>query len=78
MCVSVGQIPKGSKSLVLAAYLSARNDAIANIVIIAAGVTTMFWVSAIPDLVVGVAIGTLNANAALTVWKSTENETKKV
>jgi uncharacterized membrane-anchored protein YhcB (DUF1043 family) len=38
----------------------------------------MFWVSAIPDLVVGIAIGSLNANAAITVWKSTENETKKV
>ena len=69
---------KAQKSLVLAAYLSARNDALANIVIIAAGVTTMFWVSAIPDLVVGIAIGSLNANAAITVWKSTENETKKV
>lgn len=66
---------KAQKSLVLAAYLSARNDALANIVIIAAGITTMFWVSAIPDLVVGVAIGTLNANAAFKVWKSTENET---
>ena len=69
---------KAKKSLVLAAYLSARNDALANVVIIAAGVTTMFWVSTIPDLVVGIAIGSLNANAAVKVWKSTENETKKV
>jgi Co/Zn/Cd efflux system component len=65
---------RGAKqSLVLAAYLSARNDALANIAIIIAGVITMFWVSAIPDLLVGVAIGALNADAAYKVWKSTEH-----
>jgi len=58
------------KSLVLAAYLSARNDALANLAIITAGVITIFWVSAIPDLLVGVAIGALNADAALKVWRS--------
>ena len=61
------------QSLVLAAYLSARNDALANIAIIIAGVITMFWVSAIPDLLVGVSIGALNADAAYKVWKSTEH-----
>ncbi len=65
------------QSLVLAAYLSARNDALANIAIIMAGVITMFWVSAIPDLVVGVSIGFLNADAAYKVWKSSNiNSTK--
>ena len=65
------------QSLVLAAYLSARNDALANIAIIIAGVITMYWVSAIPDLIVGVAIGILNADAAVKVWKSTNiNSTK--
>jgi len=65
---------RGAKqSLVLAAYLSARNDALANIAIIIAGVITMFWVSAIPDLLVGVSIGALNADAAYKVWKSTEH-----
>ena len=65
---------RGAKqSLVLAAYLSARNDALANIAIIIAGVITMYWVSAIPDLLVGVAIGALNADAAYKVWKSTEH-----
>jgi Co/Zn/Cd efflux system component len=38
-----------------------------------AGVVTIFWVSAIPDLLVGVAIGILNADAANKVWKSTEH-----
>mgnify|MGYP002654179885 CR=1 FL=1 len=61
------------QSLALAAYLSARNDAFANIAIIVAGVVTIFWVSAIPDLLVGVAIGILNADAAYKVWKSTEH-----
>ena len=68
---------RDKQSLVLAAYLSARNDALANIAIIMAGVITMFWVSAIPDLVVGVAIGILNADAAVKVWKSIDiNSTK--
>jgi len=65
------------QGIVLAAYLSARNDALANIAIIIAGVITMYWVSAIPDLIVGVAIGILNADAAVKVWKSTNiNSTK--
>jgi Co/Zn/Cd efflux system component len=61
------------KGLVIAAYLSARNDALANVAIIGAGVTTIFWSSAIPDLAVGLAIGMLNADAALKVWRSTEH-----
>jgi Co/Zn/Cd efflux system component len=64
---------QSQKSLVMAAYLSARNDALANVAIIAAGVTTMFWDSSMPDLAVGLAIGMLNANAAIKVWKSTEH-----
>lgn len=60
------------KSLVLAAYLSARNDALANIAIILAGIMTLFWLSPIPDLVVGIVIGVLNANSAVKVWKNTE------
>ncbi len=61
------------KSLVLAAYLSARNDVLANVAIIAAGITIFFWSSSIPDLAVGLAIGMLNANAAVKVWQSTEH-----
>ena len=58
------------QSLVLAAYLSARNDALANISVISAGVITLFWISPVPDLVVGISIGMLNADAALKVWRS--------
>jgi Co/Zn/Cd efflux system component len=54
-------------------YLSVRNDALANVAIISAGITTIFWDSSIPDLAVGLAIGMLNANAAIKVWKSTEH-----
>lgn len=61
------------KSLVIAAYLSARNDALANLAIISAGITTIYWDSSIPDLVVGLAIGMLNASASVKVWKSTEH-----
>ena len=64
---------QSQKSLVMAAYLSARNDALANVAIITAGITTMYWDSSIPDLAVGLAIGMLNANAAIKVWKSTEH-----
>jgi Co/Zn/Cd efflux system component len=62
-----------AKSLLLAAFLSARNDAIANLAIISAGITTIFWSSAIPALAVGLAIGILNADAAIKVWRSTKH-----
>lgn len=61
------------QSLVMAAYLSARNDALANLAIITAGIVTAFWLSPVPDLVVGITIGMLNADAALKVWRSTEH-----
>jgi Co/Zn/Cd efflux system component len=49
-------------SLTRAAFLSARNDAFANVAIIAAGgVTAFLWRSAWPDLVVGLAIAAINA-----------------
>jgi Co/Zn/Cd efflux system component len=64
---------QSQKSLVMAAYLSARNDALANVTIITAGITTIYWDSSVPDLVVGIAIGMLNANAAIKIWKSTEH-----
>lgn len=53
-----------SGSLTRAAFLSARNDAFANVAIIAAGLLTAFiWRSAWPDLIVGLAIAALNADA---------------
>jgi Co/Zn/Cd efflux system component len=51
-------------SLTKAAFLSARNDAFANLAIIAAAVVTAsVWRSAWPDLIVGLGIAAMNADA---------------
>jgi Co/Zn/Cd efflux system component len=62
-------------SLTKAAFLSARNDALANIAIIAAGLATAFvWRTAWPDLIVGLGIAALNADAAREVWQAARQE----
>ncbi len=62
-------------SLTRAAFLSARNDALANIAIIAAGLITGFlWRSAWPDLIVGLGIAAMNADAAREVWTAAREE----
>ena len=62
-------------SLTRAAFLSARNDAVANIAIIAAGLVTAFlWRAAWPDLIVGLGIAALNLDAALEVWEAAREE----
>ena len=61
-------------SLSRAAFLSARNDAIANIAVIAAGLATVFVRNAWPDLVVGLGIGALNAGAAKEVFEAAREE----
>lgn len=62
-------------SLTKAAFLSARNDALANVAIIAAGLVTAFlWHSAWPDLIVGLAIAAMNADAAREVWEAARQE----
>jgi Co/Zn/Cd efflux system component len=62
-------------SLTKAAFLSARNDAFANIAIIAAGaITAYLWQSAWPDLIVGVGIAVMNADAARDVWRAAHKE----
>lgn len=62
-------------SLTRAAFLSARNDALANVAIILTGLITAFlWRSAWPDLAVGLAIAALNADAAREVWKAADRE----
>ena len=66
---------RDSGSLTRAAFLSARNDALANIAIIAAGLVTAFlWRSAWPDLLLGLAIAGMNADAAREVWKAAREE----
>jgi len=64
-----------SGSLSKATFLSARNDAFANLAIIAAGLVTAFaWRSAWPDLIVGVAIAVLNLDAAREVFEAAREE----
>jgi Co/Zn/Cd efflux system component len=62
-------------SLTKAAFLSARNDVFANIAIILAGiVTATLWRSAWPDLIVGVGIAIVNADAAREVFHAARGE----
>lgn len=61
-------------SLMRAAFLSARNDVLANVAIIAAGFLTAYTRSGWPDLVVGLAIAALNADAARQVWRAARTE----
>jgi len=63
-----------SGSLTRAAFLSARNDALANIAIIAAGFITAALNSVWPDLIVGLAIAALNADAAREVYNAARKE----
>ncbi|MER8387518.1 cation diffusion facilitator family transporter [Mesorhizobium sp. M1428] len=68
-----------SGSLTRAAFLSARNDAVANIAIILAGLVTAFlWRSAWPDLIVGLGIAALNADAAREVWEAAREEHRAI
>lgn len=63
-----------SGSLTRAAFLSARNDALANVAIIAAAFVTLIWPSGWPDLIVGLAIAAMNANAAWEVFDAAKKE----
>ncbi|MET4805036.1 cation transporter [Limibacillus sp. MBR-115] len=63
-----------SGSLTKAAFLSARNDAYANVAIILAGFTTAFTISIWPDVIVGLGIATMNIDAAREVWAAAHEE----
>ncbi|MFC6356553.1 cation transporter [Luethyella okanaganae] len=61
-------------SMAKAAWLSARNDAFANLAIIAVGIVTIWIQSGWFDIVIGLAIGLLNADAARAVWRTARSE----
>ncbi|WP_062516758.1 cation transporter [Demequina gelatinilytica] len=61
-------------SLARAAWLSARNDALANVAIIATAGIALLWVSGWPDIIVGVGIAALNADAGVKVWRAASAE----
>jgi Co/Zn/Cd efflux system component len=63
-------------SLSRAAFLSARNDAIANVAIIAAAGVTLLWPSGWPDLIVGIGIFLMNLDAAHDVFKAARRESR--
>lgn len=63
-----------TSSLNRAAYLSARNDAVANIAIILAGITTALTLSIWPDLVVGLGIFAINLDVAREVFTAARQE----
>ena len=63
-----------SGSLTRAAFLSARNDALANIAIIGAGLVTAASASAWPDLMVGLGIAAMNMDAAREVFTAAVKE----
>ena len=65
-------------SLGTAAFLSARNDVLANVAIIGAGFATAATASPWPDVAVGVAIGLLNAGAAREVWQAARSERREL
>lgn len=62
--------------LIRAAFLSARNDVLANIAIIAAGLLTYASQSIWPDIIVGLGIAALNLDAAHEVWEAARNDRK--
>jgi Co/Zn/Cd efflux system component len=67
-----------SGSLTRAAFLSARNDALANVAIITTGLVTAFvWSSAWPDLIVGLGIAAMNVDAAREIWQAAMDEHKE-
>ena len=65
---------KNNKSLIKAAFLSARNDVLANFVIITAGIIIMFHASIWPDLIAGLLIFLINSDAAYKVYQIANTE----
>lgn len=65
---------KHQSSFTKMAYLSARNDAIASIAIIAAGIATAIMPSVWPDLIVGLGILVMNLGAAREVFFTARKE----
>lgn len=70
----LAQFRHHSGSLTRAAFLSARNDAFANVAIMAAGGLTVVLRSLWPDLIVGLGIAVMNADAAREVWEAARGE----
>jgi Co/Zn/Cd efflux system component len=68
---------KEEGGLVSAAYYSARNDAMANVLIIAAGLFTLRYPSIWPDLLIGIFIFVMNADAAKEILETAHKDGKE-
>ncbi|RRJ86631.1 cation transporter [Gulosibacter macacae] len=70
----LARFSKQGGSLVRAAFLTARNDVIINVLIILLGLVTALTMSGWPDIVLGVVIIALNFFAAREVWEKATEE----
>ncbi|MDO5035137.1 MAG: cation transporter [Actinomycetaceae bacterium] len=61
-------------ALTRGAWLAARNDVAANALILLAGLITLAWASAWPDIVAGLIIGAINLGAAKEVYEQARAE----
>jgi Co/Zn/Cd efflux system component len=73
----IARFKKANNSLVLTAFYSARNDALANIAMIIAGVITIYTTSHYPDLIVGILIFLLNLDASKAIYEQIKKEKTK-
>jgi Co/Zn/Cd efflux system component len=64
-------------SMAKAAFLSARNDVLANVAIVGAGLITFYFYSAWPDLIIGLGIALMNAGAAKEVYEAAREEHRR-
>jgi Co/Zn/Cd efflux system component len=74
----LARLREADGSLSRAAFLSARNDALANVAIIGAGGVTLVWLSGWPDLVVGLGIFALNLDAAHQVYTAARRDQQQI
>lgn len=70
----LARVHHGGGALGRAAFLSARNDVLVNVAVIAMGLVTVWTGSGWPDLVLGCAIILLALHAAHEVWEVSEEE----
>ncbi len=73
----IARFKKANNSLLLTAFYSARNDALANIAMIIAGVITIYTTSHYPDLIVGILIFLLNLDASKAIYEQIKKEKTK-
>ena len=70
----MAKFKQADNSLLITAFYSARNDALANIAMIIAGVITLYTTSYYPDLIVGILIFLLNLDASKAIYEQMKKE----